>query len=347
MSGIKFVKEPGHTYTVLDVFKMYFNKSFYQKEPLGYQYAMEDREYFEKVLEPYLPIPDDLLLFFYMLDSNVTFMVSNYFLPYKEDFFNSTYNLSVIQSALTQHDDVVSKIYKFYFQGISEDKITECKASVQKMNELVKNSQYSDTVKSALYSFLLDPVPIIQKLSYELMAKDFMLNQECEKNIKAITQLQGEFDYEEIKTQLGQIVESDVDLNNYDECYISISLNLRQVISVQYHEHKMLMIVGLDYFRYLDYLLNKNSVTELDYFGDIISEINRLKVLELIYQRREITIKDIETELGLTGTNAYYHIAMMLKAGMLKTRNRGRTILYSINKVYFATISEAFKKFAL
>ena len=347
MSGIKFVKEPGHTYNILTLFKIYFNKEYYRKEPLGYQYAVEDREYFERVLEPYLPIPDDLLLFFYKTDGKLTFMVKNYYLPYIEDFFTGKYNISVIQNALTQHDDVVSRMYKCYFPDITDEKIAECKASVKKMNELVKNSKYNDTVKSALYSFLLDPVPTIQKLSYELMAKDFMLNKECEKNIKAITQLQGEFDYEEVRSLIGQIEDKTVELERYDECFLSIGLNLRQVVSIQYCDNKMLLVLGLDYYRYLEYLLNKNSVAELDFFGDIISEINRLKVLELIYQKQEITIKDIETELGLTATNAYYHIAMMLKAGMLKTRNRGRTILYSINRVYFASITEAFKKFAI
>ena len=60
----------------------------------------------------------------------------------------------------------------------------------------------------------------------------------------------------------------------------------------------------------------------------------------------EITIKDLEQEFGFTGTNAYYHLSLMIKAGLLKTRNRGRVVLYSINKDYFKSLCDLLGKYS-
>ena len=62
-------------------------------------------------------------------------------------------------------------------------------------------------------------------------------------------------------------------------------------------------------------------------------------------RKGEVIIKDIEQELGFTGTNAYYHLMLMMKAGMLKTRNRGRPVLYSIRKEYFEGLCDMLKKY--
>lgn len=347
MGEIRFVKEPGHTYNVLQIFSMYFNKAAYQKEPLGYQYAIEDREYFDNVLKPYLPISDELLVFFYMPDCKISFMTNQYYLAFESDFCTGKYNVAFLQNKLANYDEVVTYLYKFYFPDISDEMITECKESVKKMNDLVRSSKYDAVIKGELLSFFIDPVPLIQKLSYELMVKDFMLNQEYEKNIQAVTEFQNNMSFETLKNHIEQLDEYSCAIEDLNEIHISVGLNLRKMFLVQYYQNKVLFVTGLDYLRYFDYLLSRKSVSELDCFGDIISEINRLKILELIYQKREITIKDVESELGFTATNSYYHLSMMIKAGMLKTRNRGRTILYSINKVYFASITEAFSKFAI
>ena len=51
-----------------------------------------------------------------------------------------------------------------------------------------------------------------------------------------------------------------------------------------------------------------------------------------------ISAKDLEKNLNFTGSTAYYHVTMMLKANMLKTRFSGRTVFYSLNHKYFEGI---------
>ena len=61
--------------------------------------------------------------------------------------------------------------------------------------------------------------------------------------------------------------------------------------------------------------------------------------------KMRVEIRRIQQELGFTGTNAYYHLSLMIKANMVKTRNQGRTVLYSINKRYFDAIRGILSKY--
>lgn len=85
---------------------------------------------------------------------------------------------------------------------------------------------------------------------------------------------------------------------------------------------------------------------ELHVFANALAEKNRVDILEMIYRKGEITIRDIEQELGLTGTNAYYHLTLMLQANLLLSRNQGRTVLYSLNNRYFAVVCDMLSKYA-
>ncbi len=105
-------------------------------------------------------------------------------------------------------------------------------------------------------------------------------------------------------------------------------------------------MLGSDYNNTFDFIIFRNNTPELDKFGNALAEKNRVEILELLRRKGEITIRDIEQELGFTGTNAYYHLSLMIKANIVKTRNQGRTILYSINKRYFDAIRGMLSKYA-
>ena len=105
-------------------------------------------------------------------------------------------------------------------------------------------------------------------------------------------------------------------------------------------------MLGSDYNNAFDFIISRNSVPELDKFGNALAEKNRAEILELLRRKGEITIRDIEQELGFTGTNAYYHLSLMIRANMVKTRNQGRTVLYSINKNYFNAVRGILSKYA-
>ena len=116
-------------------------------------------------------------------------------------------------------------------------------------------------------------------------------------------------------------------------------------IRVQFYLEKTVILLGVNYKAYINYLICMTTLPEIDTFGNAISEANRVDILDLIVQKNEITIKDIEQELGITGTNAYYHLSLMIKANLIQTRNQGRTVLYSINRQYVSSVCKILNKY--
>jgi DNA-binding transcriptional ArsR family regulator len=113
-----------------------------------------------------------------------------------------------------------------------------------------------------------------------------------------------------------------------------------------FNENKAIIFLGSDYNDFMDFLIAWKKAPELDAFGTAISEKNRVEILDLILNKDEITIRDIEQELGFTGTNAYYHFMVMLRVNMIKSRSQGRTVMYSINKQYFHAVCEILKRYS-
>ena len=345
MRNVKFLKEPGFVYDLFFLFVLHFNKEYCLKNFINYGKASEDTAFFKNILNDFPQISDELLVFFHLRDDNLCFMSQKYHKPYKDQFLSDTYNLSVVLDALTDHDQVVENLLEFYFHNVDKQTLDACKGSMHAINKLIKDSSYSAEVKSALYAFFIEPAPVIRKLSYELMEKEFILSQKYENNIKCLENLRRQFDLELLSEGIKNIKRQIASIDSFDNVCCSFCLFAKNCIQVYYYEDTALAVLGSDYIDEIGYLTVEKRLPELETFGNAISETNRIGVLNLILEKGEITIKDLEQEFGFTGTNAYYHLSLMIKAGMLKTRNRGRTVLYSINKSYFQVLCDMLGKY--
>lgn len=345
MVKVKFLREPGYIYDLFFLFTLRFNKEYCLTNFINYDKSSDDTDYFNKLLNDFPPISDELLLFFYLTDDKKSFMTKFYFEPYKEQLVSETYNIMKIQDALSNYEQVVENIIRFYFRDIDEDTLEKCKTSMSAVNKLIKESDYNGDIKSALYSFFIEPAPIIRRLSYELMEKDFALNQKYDNYSKQMAELQECFDYDSLTNGLLSCKNQKISIERFNDTAISFCIFNKNLIKSFFFEDTVIVLLGFDYMAEIDYLSTQNRLPELEAFGNAISETNRISVLNLILQRKEITIKDLEQEFGFTGTNAYYHLSLMIKAGMLKTRNRGRTVLYSINKNYFQILCDMLEKY--
>ena len=99
-------------------------------------------------------------------------------------------------------------------------------------------------------------------------------------------------------------------------------------------KNKFLLLLGCNYDKNFP-PYNEIRVKE---FGNVLTDENRLKILEMMRLKGEITIKDVEQQFGFSGTTAYYHLSHMVKANIVSTRSEGRIIIYSINKDYLKKI---------
>lgn len=345
MKDIKFIKEPGYIYDLFFLFILNFNIDYCLTNFINYNKPNEDTEYFNKILLDFDAIPDDLLPFFYIKEDCTCFMTQYYFEPYS-DVFATAYNLNTVQTAISDYEQVAENVLKFYFMDIDGKALVECKKSIIAVGKLIKESKYNDTVKSSLYAFFIDPRPIIQKLSYELMSKEFQLSKQYEKNYKKIIELQHQVDIELISDKLKMDKNQKSDIEPFNEVYISFCFINKNCLKAHFFDKKTMLSLGVDYLSCLEYIISKNQPPEIDIIGNALSEKNRIDILDLMLRKDEITIKDIEQELSFTGTNAYYHLSLMIKANMIKTRNQGRTVLYSINKQCFDVICDILSKYS-
>lgn len=345
MKNVKFLKQPGFVFDLFFLFTLRFNKEYCLSNFINYNKSAEDTAYYKNLLNDFPSISDELILFFHLTDDKKNFINRFYFDAYKSKFIDDSYDLSVVQDALTDYEQVVTNLIKFYFKDIDDKTLSECKNSISAMNKLIKESNYSGDIKSALYSFFIEPEPVIRKLAFELMEKNFLLLQKYEKNFDSLSKLREEFDFESLSNGLKRSKLQSVNMDSFDDIFVTFCYYQKNAIKAIYHDDTTIVILGSDFFDLIEYLAVQNRKPELEVFGNAISEPNRIGILDLILERGEITIKDLEQEFGFTGTNAYYHLSLMIKAGMLKTRNRGRTVLYSINKNYFQVLCDMLGKY--
>ncbi len=332
-------------YDLFVLFILYFNQDYFLTRFINYDKSNEDTEYFKGIIKEITPVPDELLPFFYLKDNKKSFMTLLYFEPYRDTFL-TTYSLSTVQEALLDYDSVVSNMLTYYFPEISQDEMESCKSSLVSIKKLIKESSYNSDVKSSLYAFFIEPIPAIQKLSYELMAKEFYLSQQYKEKIGDIIEPQNDINFDELILKLKSYYNHQLNIESFENIYISVTSIFKNCIKLYFFSEDMIIIFGLDSFQYVDYLLKQNKRPELDAFGNALSEKSRIEILDFMKTNGEATIKDIEQELNFTGTNAYYHLSLMIKANLIKTRNQGRTVLYSINRKGFEAICTLLKEYS-
>lgn len=75
-----------------------------------------------------------------------------------------------------------------------------------------------------------------------------------------------------------------------------------------------------------------DPVSKLVQLGIALSEENRVHILKFIHKKGEVSVQDIRNKLNCSHTNAYYHISLLMQSNLLKVKNRGRALYYSINQ---------------
>ncbi len=345
MSNITFVKQPGFIYDLFSLFTIHFNEEYCLKNYVNPRKGETDVEYYKTLCDEFSPMSDELILFFNLMDDKKNFMSTYLFEPYCEKLSSDEFNMAFIYDAINDYEYITENLIKYYFRDVDDKTLENCRNSASALNKLIKNSNYNSDVKSALYSFFIEPEPVIRKLCDELKEKEAQLKQKYSKLNKKIAKVQEKFDFNELSIGLKSAKMHQGNLTCFENVSISFCMFNKNVIKTRYGDKIAIVILGLEYIDTIDYLLIQQETPELDVFGNVLSEINRVYILNLILSKGEVTIKEIEQKFGLTGTNSYYHITLMIKAGMLKTRNQGRTILYSINKNYFRMLCGMLEKY--
>lgn len=344
---VEFIKEPGYMYDLLSMFVLYFNKEYFLSNMINYDKASADQEYYKSIIKEIEPVSNDLRIFFLMNANARTFMIHNYF-DMLDKTFLTTYNLKEVQDSLRDCDSVKSKILEFYLPKLSKTKREECKNDLAELSRQMKIADLNPEIKNGLYSFFIEPEAILQKLAYELISKDFILKKKRESHTLLAEQLQESFNTKEVVEKVSQYQSQNVsiDITHYSKLYISFSMISKNAINYYYFSDTVILLLGTDCLSYLDYLSARETAPDLETFGNALSDKYRVGILNLAAKNKEVSIKDIESELGNGGANVYYHLSLMLKANLLRARNQGRAVIYRLNTPYFNSVRDLLLRYA-
>lgn len=342
MANLKLLKEPGYVFDLMLLFFLHFNgdcmDNFINKNK-----EQEDKEHFESILKSFYPISEDLYVFFHAGENKNCFMTLNYFYMNKDKFI-SAYNADTIQKELSDYVDVTERVFEFYFPKLSKSQVKNFLEDEKLLFRMIKDSKYTEKEKNRLYEFFMDPVPYIQKLQYELLEKEVRLSSYYEKQYEKILDVYSQITLDSLRNQAARV-------DNYltEESlplYLSFCFVNKNCINFITLDEGSIYILGYDYTSIIEYLDQREQIFKIDEFGLVLSDENRVKMLDLIQSKGETTRRTIEMESGLSSSIIYHNLAMMTRCGMLKTRNQGKRIYYSVNNSYFEQVLSRIKKYS-
>lgn len=340
MRNIYFTREPACTYDIMFLFELYFNKDYCLNNFINFQKAAQDTEFYETLLFELGDVPEELRLFFHIRKDGICFMTQMYFDRY-EAILNTSYSLGTVQEALLNIPELTEQILEFYFPERKEQR----EPTLTQLSAWIRKSSYDAAVKSSLYAFFIEPVLMAQMLSRELTDKAEVVARRAQKGPVFYRDLEKQFDYEKLTELLRSYKIKQGNIDTFDNIDVSFCLIQKNSVMAVFYDQRLLLMLGYDYLDMMQDLCSRVQLPTLDVFCDALAEKNRLRILDYMVEHEEATIQDLERAMGLSGTNAYYHLTILIKANVVRTRNQGRLVIYSLNREYFDTVGTLLHKY--
>ena len=333
MKKIKLIDEPGFVYDIIYTFVFHFNKDICvsKLESQGYSYKEDNLPLISKELYP----------FFYLKDDERCFVLEHYY-ESNVDLFDGDYGFSILYKAMSNKETLKLNLIKYYFPQLNEKEQSYCSEHIEAISEQIRKSEYSDSLKCLLLTFFVETDAIINILSEQLFSVNLWLKDIYEEKTTERNTFQENFEFEILKEHLNTL---NIAVEKGRIWIIPCVLD-ENCFKVYETKNIVVLIVGINYFNYVQHMLNRENEINLNSFGTVLSEKNRIDILDLLLKKNEITIGDLEQDLRLTGTNAYYHLNIMIKAKVIKTRTHNKKVYYSIERNTFRHIAKLLEKYS-
>ena len=344
MANIKVLKEPGFLYDLNYLFYSKFNtQACLEAIPDEFKrdaYA----KYLNEMQQRFGDISEDLYIFYHALGNGRCFITTYYLDPYKKQFVTG-FDFKKFKELISDTPQLMQNIIRFYLHDLPKEKLEECITSNAKLFSQIKESNYSGDEKSKLYEFFLNPSPYLQTLQYELIEKEILLSAYYKEKYEVILEAHNNATFETISENVKNLDNLDF-LNDPNQVlYTSTCLLNKYYMKMLFVSEGAIYLLGYDYASMVQKIANLNK-HPLNEACNALSDENRLRMLDLILERGEVTCKDLEKNFDFSGSTAYHHITLLTRAGAVKIRNEGKTIYYSINKKYFDNIRTILKNYS-
>ncbi len=243
--------------------------------------------------------------------------------------------LEKITEALSDSRFIADKVLGFYFAKEKIEYGADDYDFVRTINKLIFKSSYSLDIKNSLYCFFIEPetvlnevIKVLKQLYHHQVA--LIDNDYAETALK----IQQELNVAELLKKL--------DITNCsDKIILAPCIINKEYFSVINNKNAIVLIMGEEYEKSFE----KSAEDILNDFASVFSEVNRIRILNSLHKNNEMIISEITNTLNLTATNVYYHLSLMLNTGIIKKRNKGRTIIYSLNKNNIMKVCEELSKY--
>lgn len=334
------LKNPGFVYDLIYSFALLFNRQKFLHQALQRNMEKEYTEFAAHCEALFGEIPEDLYLFF-TAPKDPCFLTQSYFRAYRNRF-PTDYSLELMLEELADVREVSCRLVKHYFPVLSRATVEELLDSQPKLFALIKESAYSDYHKARLYEFFGDPSYYVSLLIASLRERGAILQAYYDEHYEEALAEAGPLDRETLREHFSYLDEArDAFERERITPYVSLCAFSKMHASIYSLAGGFIMLVGSQYTAH-----RPNKRVKLDRFSLVVGDDSRVRILDFIREKGEITCKDLEHNFNFSGSTAYHHLTVMTRAGAIATRHEGKTILYSLNKPYFAAVAESVAKYS-
>lgn len=335
-------QESGFLCDLYFIFYLSFNYQTFLQNNAKYDKVVKSTELYKEIQIRFGDIPQDLYIFFHSLGIyNYTFLERCYLKKY-EDNFVEKYNTEYLQQDLCDYDQVVRNMISFYFKELNSCELEECFYSKELLFAHIKESNYSTEEKIKLYEFFANPISYILLFKRTLTEKQFLLYEYYQEHYKNIIDAYDPAILDMLNEKMGSNAENDVQ----DGCQGYVSYCLVDCFHFDFisNADAYLYVLGQKYEQSFG-TPRKNSEFCLENFCRALCDKNRVKIFNLLRERKELTSKDLERFFDFSGSTAYHHISLMSKAGLLKTRNEGKVVFYSVDRDFINEVIDFLRSY--
>lgn len=341
----KYLKEPGYISDLIFLFCIYFNKKHILNSFVNYDKAKEDITFYNEIYNKIGLVPSKLALFFHFkIDTGC--LISKYYLCKQADIFLEDEPVTVKRFTELFQDTkrMTEAVNKFYFPKAEQEEMEQM--SLQDIAEMLETMDYSNDLKYQILNYYIRPEDTIQLLIDMMREKEPIVQEYYKKFEDTLQQMVEEFDIYQTIENLKRVPGRQYSLELFDPIYYSVCVLNKICVQFLYLETDVITLLGWDYPQFLAFLLHQSEEIELDLCGKILSEENRIKIIDRLLERGEITKAEVVNMLGISMTATHYHMDMMVQARMLTVRNEGRTMYHSLNRKYFDQVIDMLMKYS-
>ena len=345
MPNIKVLKDPGFLYDLNYLFYAKFNTQLCVDELADETQKEAYKKYLKETLQHFGDISDDLYVFYHAIKNDHCFITTYYMNPYK-DHFATDFNFKFFKTLLSDTDEMIRNLIRFYLYDLSEEALEECFSSTEKLFSYIKASKYSGEEKSKLYEFFINPTPYFQALQYELIEKEILLSVYYKENYENILEAHNNTTFDVLCENVKDLDDLTFLKDGNQVLYTSFCLINKYQMRLFFVGDGAVYLLGCDYVSIISEIAEAKKISPLEDLCGALSETSRIQILKLLLERKEVTCKDLEKTFNFSGSTAYHHLTILTKIGAVKIRNEGKTIFYSLNRNYFDMMRAQLKVFS-